>query len=349
MKRQPSEPRDRQSSRNSAAADKSVDQSKRTNQGNRSKRPSVFAVAKRWLINHIDIATNSLIRLLSSPIQTLLTILVVAVAICTPMLVYSFAQSIQSNVARLDSSTDISIYLNANTTEGISTQVLARVRDFDEVTSLSYISAEQGLEDFQDRTGLNDILGNLTNNPIPGVILVSVTQELKRDTEALKALANKFELIRGVDQVIFDYAWLARLQAIIDFMDLLIIVLGSLLGVGIALILGNTIRLEIENRRDEIVIVKLVGGTNAFVRRPLLYSGFWYGFMGAMLGWVLANVAVSILDQPLGDLSRLYISDFGLRFLDLSSLAVAIFFGAALGLAGAWLAVARHLSEIEPR
>jgi len=140
-----------------------------------------------------------------------------------------------------------------------------------------------------------------------------------------------------------------RLQGLINFINRLVLVLGLLLATGIAFILGNTIRLEIENRREEIVIVKLVGGTNAFVRRPLLYAGFWYGFLGALVGWVLANFGVAALDQPLGDLSRLYISDFGLDFLNLAVLGVVLMLGSILGLVGAWLAVARHLSEIEPR
>lgn len=333
--------------RDSSVADKSGP--KRTSQGQRVKRPSIFALFKGWFLNHLDIATSSLMRLLSSPIQTLLTILVVAVAICTPMLVYSFAQSIQSNVARLDSTTDMSIYLDIGISSAAITQVRTKVDAFDSVDSVSFISAEQGLETFQSRTGLEEILGNLEDNPIPAVFLVTVNTSLTRDTAALRSLSEDFERIAGVDQVVFDYEWLERLHAIIDFMDILILVLGTLLGAGIALILGNTIRLEIENRRDEIVIVKLVGATNAFVRRPLLYSGFWYGFMGALIGWVFANFAVSVLDQPLGDLSRLYISDFGLGFLNLSVLAAALGIGAAHGLLGAWLAVARHLSEIEPR
>ena len=193
------------------------------------------------------------------------------------------------------------------------------------------------------------IRDSLDGNPIPAVFTVSVKSEFTRDTEVLSTLAASLEDIRGVDKVVFDYAWVERLQALIDFMNRLTLVLGALLGGGIALILGNTIRLEIENRRDEIVIVKLVGGTNAFVRRPLLYAGFWYGFMGALFGWVLANFGVAALDQPLGDLSRLYISDFGLGFLNLLVLGVVLVIGALLGLAGAWLAVARHLSEIEPR
>ena len=323
--------------------------SHRQSGGKRSQRPKFGSVFKSWVANHADIAVSSLTRLLGMPVQTFMTLMVVAVAICTPMLVYSFAQSIQASVARLDATTDISVYLQQSATAVDVDSVRASLEEFDELAAVSYISAQQGLEDFEQRTGLSQILDNLAQNPIPAVFMVSLQSEFVRDTEALPRLAGEIEQIGGVEKVVFDYAWVERLQALINFMNRVVLVLGVLLSAGIALILGNTIRLEIENRREEIVIVKLVGGTNAFVRRPLLYAGFWYGFLGALIGWVLANFGVAALDQPLGDLSRLYISDFGLGFLNLAVLGVVLVLGSLLGLAGAWLAVARHLSEIEPR
>ena len=326
-----------------------ADGASRHSHGKRVNRPALGNLFKSWLSNHLDIAISSLMRLLSSPMQTFMTLLVVAVAICTPMLVYSFAQSIQASVTRLDATTDISVYLESGAESSQVSSVREALEGFEEVDAVSYISAEQGLEDFEQRTGLSEILDNLEGNPLPAVFTVSVAPDYVRNTQILGELADQFRQLPSVDSVVFDYAWVERLQALIDFMNRLVLVLGALLGGGIALILGNTIRLEIENRRDEIVIVKLVGGTNAFVRRPLLYAGFWYGFMGALIGWVVANFGVAALDQPLGDLSRLYISDFGLGFLNLAVLAVVLVLGSILGLTGAWLAVARHLSEIEPR
>lgn len=323
--------------------------SRRQSGGKRSERPKLISVFKSWVGNHADIAVSSLLRLLGKPVQTFMTLMVVAVAICTPMLAYSFAQSIQASVARLDATTDISVYLQQGATAAEVTAVRGALGELEEVAAVSYISAQQGLADFEQRTGLGQILDNLAENPIPAVFMVSVQSELVRDTEVLPKLAADIEQIVDVEKVVFDYAWVERLQALINFMNRVVLVLGVLLSSGIALILGNTIRLEIENRREEIVIVKLVGGTNAFVRRPLLYAGFWYGFLGALIGWVLANFGVAALDQPLGDLSRLYISDFGLGFLNLAVLGVVLVLGSLLGLAGAWLAVARHLSEIEPR
>lgn len=339
-------PSDSARPRKSAAKPES---SRRQSGGKRSDRPKFGVVVKSWGTNHLDIGISSLMRLLSIPVQTFMTLMVVAVAICTPMLVYSFAQSIQASVARLDATTDISVYLEQGATTNQIEEVRSALEGVEELSAISYISAQQGLEDFEQRTGLNQILANLAENPIPAVFMVSVQSEFARDTDALPKLAEQIEQIGPVEKVVFDYAWLERLQALINFMNRLVLVLGVLLATGIALILGNTIRLEIENRRDEIVIVKLVGGTNAFVRRPLLYAGFWYGFLGALVGWILANFGVAALDQPLGDLSRLYISDFGLGFLNLTVLAVVLVLGSLLGLAGAWLAVTRHLSEIEPR
>ena len=340
--RQPDGVRQRQSSKKS-------DSGRRQSGGKRLHGPKSSTVFKSWLINHLDIAIASLMRLFGMPLQTFMTVMVIAVAICTPMLVYSFAQSIQASVVRLNATTDISIYLDLEATDADVTAVRNELERLEGLGTVSYISAQQGLEDFEQQTGLSQILDNLSENPIPAVFVVSVTPEFVGDTELPSMLADEIEQIAHVEKVVFDYAWVERLQALINFMNRLILVLGLLLAIGIAVILGNTIRLEIENRREEIVIVKLVGGTNAFVRRPLLYTGFWYGFLGGLLAWVLANIGVAALDQPLGDLSRLYISDFGLGFLNLAILGVVLVLGCILGLAGAWLAVARHLSDIEPR
>ena len=330
--------------------EKPVEPPPRKTGGERARRPAIGGLARGWFANHLDISVASLMRLLSSPLQTITTFMVVAVAVCTPLLVLSFAQSVEDSVARLDATTDVSLYLQTSLPASGIQSVRATLESRQDIDGLVFISAEQGLQEFQSRTGLSEILDNLNENPIPAMFTLSVVPELSRDTSALTTLSEELRQIPLVDKVVFDYAWVERLQALILFMNRMVLVLAVLLGGGVVLILGNTIRLEIENRRDEIVIVKLVGGTNSFVRRPLLYAGFWYGVMGGLIGWVLANLGVAVLDQPLGDLSRLYISNnFGLRFLDLWVLAITVVFGAIFGLAGAWLAVGRHLYSIEPR
>ena len=152
-----------------------------------------------------------------------------------------------------------------------------------------------------------------------------------------------------VDDVMLDMKWMQRLQAMLEVGERLAFSLGLALALGVLLIIGNTIRLAIENRRDEIVVVKLVGGTNAYVRRPFLYTGIWYGVIGGMLAWVLVALGLQWISGPVGHLAELYQSLFHLIGLGFVGLVALLLIGAGLGLLGAWLAVARHLSSIEPK
>ena len=152
-----------------------------------------------------------------------------------------------------------------------------------------------------------------------------------------------------VAQAVLDMEWLQRLNSLMELSRRLVLAVGGLLVVGVVLILGNTIRLAIESRREEIVIVKLVGGSNAFVRRPFLYTGLWYGVGGGLFAALLVAASLWLLRQPISELATLYQSEFRLRGLGVMGGLNLIILGGLLGLAGSWLAVARHLVEIQPR
>ena len=139
-----------------------------------------------------------------------------------------------------------------------------------------------------------------------------------------------------------------RLHAITETARRGVLVLGALLALAVLLILGNTIRLEIQNRSSEIEIIKLVGATNAFIRRPFLYCGLWYGLFGGLIAWLLVSLSLWSLQGPIVRLAGLYHSDFALSVIHLQTLVVLLGVGALLGLAGSWISVGRHLQAIEP-
>jgi len=145
-----------------------------------------------------------------------------------------------------------------------------------------------------------------------------------------------------------DLEWVQRLAAILDIAQRVILIISCLLALAVLLVIGNTIRLEIQNRRDEIVVTKLIGATNGFVRRPFLYSGIWYGALGALIAWAVVATGFWLLAEPATRLAGLYQSDFMLETHPLLLLPVLLGGGVLLGLLGSWLAVGRHLSEIEP-
>ena len=173
-------------------------------------------------------------------------------------------------------------------------------------------------------------------------------QNSVQSADAVAALARELQAYREIELAQLDLQWVERLGAITNTIERAVIILAALLAGAVLLIVGNTIRLEIQNRHDEIEVVKLVGGTDAFIRRPFLYEGIWYGLLGAAIGLLLVLSSLYLLDGPVQRLAGLYESDFALAVIDPARLLGVLFGGPLLGLAGAWLAVGRHLAQIQP-
>lgn len=299
----------------------------------------------RWFSDHLDSGVDSLTRLLRSPFQSLMTILVIAVALCLPSVLYVAVKSVDTGISHIQKTADISVYFKVGTEDQLSQNIQADILAMNAVEAVRFLTSDQALEEFQSYSGLGDALLYLEENPLPPTLLVTP----KVDSDQIELLLESIRQFDSVDQVEFDYLWLKRLESLISILERAVVVLTALLSLGVILILGNTIRLEIENRREEIVVVKLVGGTNAFVRRPLLYSGIWYGALGALLAWFLTNLFSLLLSGPLSKLGELYFRDLSLTGLNSIDLLGLVFIGLLLGLLGAWLSAARHLAEIEPR
>jgi cell division transport system permease protein len=166
--------------------------------------------------------------------------------------------------------------------------------------------------------------------------------------DAVGRMAQELQGYREIDLAQVDLQWVERLGAITGAIARGVVILAALLAGAVLLIVGNTIRLEIQNRHSEIEIVKLVGGTDAFIRRPFLYEGIWYGLLGAILALLLVLGSMFLLDGPVQRLAGLYESSFSLAVIDAASLLGVLLGGPLLGLLGAWLAVGRHLARVQP-
>jgi cell division transport system permease protein len=151
-----------------------------------------------------------------------------------------------------------------------------------------------------------------------------------------------------VEMAQLDMQWVKRLYGLMDIGRRGVWVLASLLALAVLLVVGNTIRLAIQNRRDEIIITKLIGGTDTFIRRPFLYTGFWYGVLGGIIAFILVQASLGVLAGPVNNLAGLYSSTFRLDGMDLPTVGALLSSGMVLGLLGSWLAVGRHLRAIEP-
>jgi cell division transport system permease protein len=164
----------------------------------------------------------------------------------------------------------------------------------------------------------------------------------------METLLARLGELPNVEYAQFDLAWLKRLYAILRIVERGVLILAALLAAGVVLVVGNTLRLGIENRRQEIEIAKLFGATDAFIRRPFLYSGLLYGALGGLIAWLLVWSCFMLLGEPVQRLTALYSSHYQLQTLNpLASMAL-VAGGALLGLLGSWLSVGRHLSAIEP-
>jgi cell division transport system permease protein len=225
--------------------------------------------------------------------------------------------------------------------------ILKRVESRVDVQDVTLIPQDQALARFAADTGLVGMLDSIPNNPLPHTLLVNPVDNV--ESEGLAQLARALEAVRGVDQVVFDTLWQARLAGVLQSGRRLAMGIGLLMMMGAVLILANTIRLAIDARRDEIAVIKLIGANDAYARRPFLYTGLWSGFGGGLLGAIMVGIFFIYLAEPVNQLLQLYDSD--LRFTGLGIMGVMnmMFLGGALGLFSAWHAATSQLRELEPR
>ena len=301
-----------------------------------------------WCLHHQLSAVDSLQRLLVSPFSSAMTWSVIGIALALPVGMSVALENVRSVSSGWESPAQVSLFLRAEMTLEAAQRLEQVLQRRPDVADTHLVSRQDALAEFQQLTGFGDVLRNLDDNPLPNLIIVTPRiQQLEADQAARLQAALQAE--PGVERAVLDMEWVQRLNALMQLSQRMVLLLGAILALGVLLVVGNTIRLAIENRRDEIVVVKLVGGSDAFVRRPFLYTGLWYGLGGAVLSWLIVSFTLWWLRGPLSALALLYQSDFSLQGIGASGGLQLLLLGGVLGLVGAWLAVARHLSAIQPR
>lgn len=300
-----------------------------------------------YFTRHLQVFFGSLGRLSRAPLGTLLTSAVLGIALALPFGLSVLLQNAQQLSSGWDGATQISLFLKSELSEARGRAFHERLRERADVAEVQFIPREEALAEFQRLSGFGDILTALEDNPLPSVIVVRPSLA-HAAPGAVEKLVRQLGAYPEVDSAQLDMQWVKRLYAIMDILQRGVQVLALLLALAVVLVVGNTIRLAIQNQRDEIVITKLIGGTDRFIRRPFLYTGFWYGVFGALIAYVLISTTLLALREPVQVLSGLYNSGFRLSNLDAGTSALLLVAGVVLGLLGSWLAVSRHLREIEP-
>ncbi len=301
-----------------------------------------------WLERHAQSLVGSLGRLARQPFATALTIAVIGIALALPAALYLVVTNLRAVTADLGDTVQLSVYLRLQTTEAQARKTASAIQARVEVEQAVLVSPDEGLAEFRALSGIGEALQALTENPLPWVVKVRPAPP-HDSAVAVEALAAQLREADAVELVEADTAWVRRLHAILDTLRQLVFLIAAVLAAGVLAIVGNTIRLEINGRRAEIEVTKLVGGNNAFVRRPFLYSGFWQGLGGGLLAVGLIVVGLAVLEAPVARLASAYGAAFMLVGLSMRELLAVVAGGAALGWLGAWIVSAYHLRRIEPR
>lgn len=300
-----------------------------------------------WRDQHARASLSSLGRFTRSRVASLMTAGVIGIALALPAAFLVLLDNIQALTAGWQGQPHASLFLERELSAAQVANLARQIESRDGVTQVRIITPEQGLQELRQLSGFRQALAMLQNNPLPPVIEVEPSGTLT--PAQVGALVDKLTALPNVERVRLDRDWLLRLHAIMQLFQRGTWIVATLLGIAVILVVGNTIRLDIENRRDEIIIVKLIGATDAFVRRPFLYSGLWHGLAGGLLACLLVETGRLLLNGPANRLASLYGSRFELTGIGFSGGLTLLGCGAFLGLVGSWLAVGRHLTAIEPR
>jgi cell division transport system permease protein len=303
---------------------------------------------RQWFERHVQTLIGSLGRLWQQPFAAMLTILVIGIALALPACLHTLVQNVRVASGGWGQALDISVYMKQSTGLEDTRTLASKLRQRRDVDEVRLIEADDALEEFRKSSGFGAALDALESNPLPHALVVrpdasfGTPEQVASLTEALRTLPE-------VDIVQLDTEWVTRFNAMLDVVRRIVLLAAGLFALGILVIVGNTIRLDIENRRDEIEVTKLVGGSNAFVRRPFLYNGVWYGLGGGLIAWLVVTVAVSLLAEPVARIAGLYGSRFELAGLGVLGAGALVAGGIALGWLGSFIAATRELRGIEPK
>lgn len=294
-----------------------------------------------WFDQHLYSFVASLGRVLRRPWTTLLTVGVMAVALALPLGLGLALDNLRQFTGSVEQSRQIELFLKPGIEVPRAQALAVELRGRGDVAAVELRTPEQGLAEFRVRSGLGDALGALDENPLPSVLIVTPGQSDARLVTALQALPET-----GLLQ--HDAAWRQRLQGWLGFGARLAWVLAALFGLGALLVVGNTVRLDIQSRREEIGVLQLLGATDGFIRRPFIYLGAWYGLAAGGLALGLLAAAAYALGAPLHALAQSYGSGFALDGLDPLRAAGFLLVATVVGWLGAWLVTGHFLRQTRP-
>ncbi|PID46852.1 MAG: cell division protein FtsX [Proteobacteria bacterium] len=295
-------------------------------------------------IQHKEALSHSLAHLWQNPLSTWVTLAAIAIALSLPAGLYILLGNLKTLTDDKREVPTISLYIKQHITGQQAQDRAELLSELKEIENVKLIRREDGLHHMQQVAGVQDIIDTVGGNPLPHVLVVTPRMSLFGDSDLdLDELAQRLKNYPEVDSVQMDIEWVQRLRAILHIAERVVMVVGFLLGLTVLLVVGNTIRLNIENHREEIEVSLLVGATTTYVRRPFLYGGLWYGLFGGILSLVIIHSSLIFMIAPVDRLARLYDSHYSLSGLDTSATLIILICSSLLGFFGAWIAMSQHL------
>ena len=299
---------------------------------------------RAWLRRHSYSFFSSLGVLLQHKIGTMMTVLVLGIAMFLPLGLYAALANLGGMDLHQDDWNAVTVFFKPGTQQSEVERVAAAVAKMPQVEMVQMISPEQGLSDFRDASGFGSSLDMLDENPLPWVMQITPTAGKTIEVEQnVTGLTEFLQSNSSVEMTQFDFKWLQRLGHVLDLGQTAVMFLMLLFAVAVVVVVANTIRLDVASHSDEIEILALMGAGNAFIRQPFLYSGLWYGLMGGLLAVILLYLAMALLSGPLGLLLETYGTVYTLAGPGwLNDLSIVLG-GGLLGWLGAWISVQRYL------
>lgn len=305
---------------------------------------------KEWILSYLTIHAQTFIsslgRLSRSPYSSMMTIIVISVALTLPGGFYLLVENFKKLSGVVETRHDISVFLKQTVSNEVGKGIAKTISHKPWVKDAKLITKEQGLKEFRAYSGFNNALSSLDINPLPVVIQIKPIETINQFSQ-LNVLIEELENNTNVESVQIDMQWMARLRSIIELVRRGTVLLSLLLGLAVIFIISNTIRLELQTRNEEITVAKLIGATDGFIRRPFLYSGFWYGLLSSLLGLVFINLMIKMLESPVNDVVFLYNSRFQIQGPSIKESLIIVVIGVLLSVIGAWLVCGSHFRQIK--
>ena len=302
---------------------------------------------RNWVLQHLHSLIFSLGQLCRNPVSSFLTASVIGISLALPAGFYVILENAQHITAGWEGSVEITAFLKRGVDDNQAQALADKLSKQNNLATVKVVTSEQALQEYRRLSGFGQALDMLKENPLPSLLLIKPRVE-DLPEKAAENLLNELRKIPEVDTAQYDQQWVKRLNAIIQIVERVVIILGVFLGLAVLLIIGNTIRILIYYRRPEIEIAKLFGATDSFIQRPFLYSGFWYGLFGGAIAWLLITASLLVLQKPADNLASLYSSNYQLISLSPVESLYLLLSGIFLGWFGSLISVRRHLRAIEP-